>query len=90
MKNRFLLVIAEVNILESDISGQTGITILLRCFLILPCPDLGALLALNELAILFLRVDEGHISLILLRCLINQVEDTLCTCHTHDNRINLV
>ena len=55
----------------------------------LPCPAAGSLPTFLKHAVFFLHIYECHVSVICLRLLVQKREDTLCSCHCHDNGIHL-
>ena len=56
----------------------------------LPGPDTGTLRHLHQLVTLIAGIDQGHITAVLLRGLIHQVEDSLRACQGHNDRVKLL
>ena len=56
----------------------------------LPCPHTGSLGTLHDLAVYLLGTDDGHISLVGLYRLIQQIEDSLGTSLCHNDTVQLL
>ena len=90
MQYRLVRRIGEVYFMHLHIAGQACIgqaAVLMR---MLPGPHARTLTGLNNLAVLFLCIDECHISLILLGLFIHQAEDTFGTGQGHGDEVDLL
>ena len=92
MKNCFILVITKGHIFESHITLKLSIRYRTICRMrMLPCPHTGSFSALCNISIAILFcIDKSYIAIIVFRLLIDQIEDTLCTCKSHDDGVKLL
>ena len=92
VQDNLALFIAEVHIVKGDVPFQLligdGPVCLMR---MLPGPEVGAFLRFGQGAVRFLPdIHQGDISVVLLRLLVHQVEDSLGACHCHHNAVELL
>ena len=91
-QNNFVRVISECNIFESDISCQFCISNGAICRMwMFPCPHACSLFAFCDIAVGILScINKFYVTFILFRLLVNEPEDTFCTCKCHNNGIKLL
>ncbi len=90
MQNCLIRRIAKGDIKEADITLQRCIRHGAICLMrMLPCPHIRLFRCFLKHAILFRRIDQGDITLILLRLFIQQIKNALCPGKAHDNGIDL-
>ena len=92
MKNHFSLFIPKIHIMKGNIPFQLLISYrTVRLMRVFPCPDIGAFAGFAETAIgVFLHINQFHITVIHLRFLVQQIKNSLCTRHGHDNAVHLL
>ena len=92
MQHDLLVCIAKVHAVKNNVSLQLCVGRLTSlAVIVLPCPQSGTLLRLFDLApaVLF-GIHQLNIALIQLRCLIHQLEETICTCQSHHDTVELL
>ena len=84
--------VAEVHIVHGDIALQLRVGDRAVCLMgMAPRPVTGTGFGLGDIAsFVDIGVDQCHIALVHLRCLVHQLKDTLGTCQCHDDGIKLV
>ena len=82
--------VAEIDMVENDLTLKLCISQSAVAVGMLPCPHSGVLLDFDYLAVLFFRVYEGNISVVGLGLFVHKGEDSLGTREGVDNRVELV
>ena len=92
MQDLLLRRVAEVDMLHLDIALELLVRRrVVRPVVMLPRPHAGVLLCLRDIAVLIdARVDEHDIAVVLLRLLINELEDTARARDAHRDERDLV
>ena len=91
VEHDFIVRITEVHTVKDNITAQFLIIDGAVCLVgMLPCPVAGAAGALSKPSVFLFGVDEQDIAVIDLGRLIHELEDTLCTGHSHDDRVELL
>ena len=92
MKDRFVLVVTESYIFKSYIAFQFSIRYRTICGMwMFPRPHAGPLFAFCDISVgIFFRVDKSYIAFVILRLLIDQVKNTLCTGKCHNDGVELL
>ena len=83
--------VAEIHVEEAHVAFELGIgdgTV--RRVRVFPRPDSRALLALDELAVLFPCVDEGDVAFVRLGFFVDERNDALRARDTHDDGVDLI
>ena len=88
----FVLIVAKSYIFEPYITFELCVRYRTVCGMrMFPCPHARSLLALCDVSVgIFFRIDESYITFVILRLLIDQVKDTLCTGKCHDDGVKLL
>ena len=92
VKHHFVIPVAEVHMIECDVSLQFLISCaVIRLFVIvLPRPVAGMLLSLNDIAaFIILTVDQHDVSVVRLRFFVKKFEDALCARKSHNDTVEL-
>ena len=85
MQHDLLRHIAEVHVIEPHIALHLGIGDRAVAVGVLPRPEIGAPGNFHQLTVLFLGVDQCHITLVCLRRFVQQLEDSLGAGECHNN-----
>ena len=91
MQNDLIGNIAEVDVEHTDIPFQFGISNgAVRLVRVFPSPLARALGALGDIAAFVdVRIDEGNVTVVLLRLFVEKFKDTPCAREPHDDRVDL-
>ena len=92
VEDGFVLIVAKSYIFEPYITFELCVRYRTVCGMrMFPCPHARSLLALCDVSVgIFFRIDESYITFVILRLLIDQVKDTLCTGKCHDDGVKLL
>ena len=88
----FIFIVAKGHILKNNISGQLCIGNRTVCRMrMFPCPHSCALLTFCNISVFVLSgIYKSHITFIFFRLLVDQLENTLCSCKRHNNGVKLL
>ena len=92
VKHHFVISVAEVNVIECDVSLQFLISCaVIRLFVIvLPRPVAGMLFSFDNIALFIIfTVDQHDISVVCLRFFVKKFEDALCARKSHNDTVEL-
>ena len=90
MKDLFLTIVREINILEEHISDQLDQLIVAIWTWVFPSPEVGFLVCHNHLTIYQFVVDQSDLTLVNFFCFIQKVKDTVCTSKGHKDKVKLL
>ena len=91
MKNDFIGIVTEINILQNHVTFQFNIIRGAFCLVeMLPCPASGTLIGFCENAVFFSGIDKSNITFICFRFFIQEIKDTFGTCKSHNNTVELL
>ena len=91
MKYNFIVRITKIHSVKDHIAPHFYIINTAVCLMyMLPRPAPGSLSALNELSILLSDIHKRNITFIRFLLFIQQLKNTLCSCHSHNNCIYLL
>ena len=90
MKDLFLTIVREINVLEDHISDQLDQFVVAIWTWVFPSPEIGFLVCHNHLTIYQFVVDQSDLTLVNFFWLIQEVKDTVSTCKCHKNKVQLL
>ena len=90
MKNLFLTIVREINVLEDHISDQLGQLVVTIWTWVLPSPVVGFLVCHNHLTVYQFVVDQSDLTLVNFFCFIQKVKDTVSTSKGHKDKVKLL
>ena len=90
MKDLFLTIVREINVLEDHISDQLDQFVVAIWTWVFPSPEIGFLVCHNHLTIYQFVVDQSDLTLVNFFWLIQEVKNTISTCKRHENKVELL
>ena len=90
MKDLFLTIVREINVLEDHISDQLGQLVVAIWTGVFPSPKIGFLVCHDHLTVYQFVIDQSDLTLVNFFCFIQQVKDTVCTSKCHKNKVKLL
>ena len=90
MKDLFLTIVREINVLEDHISDQLNQFVFPIWTWVFPSPKIGFLVCHNHLTINQFVVDQSDLTLVNFFWFVQKVKDTVSTSKCHKNKVQLL
>ena len=90
MKDLFLTIVREINVLEDHISDQLDQFVVAIWTWVFPSPKIGFLVCHNHLTIYQFVVDQSDLTLVNFFWFVQKVKDTVSTSKCHKNKVQLL
>ena len=90
MKNLFLTIVREINILEDHIPDQLNQFVVTIWTWVFPSPEIGFLVCHNHFPIYQFVVNQSHLTLVNFFWFIQKVKDTVSTSKGHKDKVKLL